>query len=194
MMEKSPNAIFRGTKNGGCKWEGTKVNKTAGTVWMSERGKWERERTQEDEGTEWKEGGEGVRLTERQKEEKEMEREMECGGIKWEAVLGCSAHCSVPIEKLYTLNTLDTFSGLFIKKIYILNSIFKIGIFSNKMSLLSRFFTLPSLLNKSINFFKFLKTLILNFWTAVYITWYFGNWLQILSEWSLLQYQSNFNL
>lgn len=39
MMEKSPNAIFRGMKNGGCKWEGTKVNKTAGTEWMSEREK-----------------------------------------------------------------------------------------------------------------------------------------------------------
>lgn len=37
MMEKSPNAIFRRMKNGGCKWEGTKVNKTAGTEWMSER-------------------------------------------------------------------------------------------------------------------------------------------------------------
>lgn len=35
MMEKSPNAIFGRMKNGGCKWEGTKVNKTAGTEWMS---------------------------------------------------------------------------------------------------------------------------------------------------------------
>lgn len=39
MTEKSPNAIFRRMKNGECKWEGTKVNKTAGTEWMSERGR-----------------------------------------------------------------------------------------------------------------------------------------------------------